>query len=447
MTLTTLSGWGRVPESVATVASLSSAAGPWTMDQPRGAIARGLGRSYGDCAQNGGGIVFDLTDDASFILDGSTGVATARGGASLADIVAEAVPRGWFLPVTPGTKHVTVGGAIAGNVHGKNHHRDGAIDHHVTSLELLFADGTTQTVFSGSAEFGATLGGLGLTGIILEAKIQLIPIATSLIAVDTSRHENVDDLMEAMDSGDADYRYSVAWIDLLAKGSSIGRGVLTRGDHASRDALEPTTQSNALEYRSPRSIEVPDIMPSGLLNRFSVRAFNEIWYRKAPRRRVDELQTIESFFYPLDMVGRWNRLYGSEGFLQYQFAVPVGAHETVRTIVHDIASRSLPSFLAVLKRFGPGSGMLSFPIEGWTLALDIPTGLPDLARLLDSFDEKVASVGGRVYLAKDARLRPETFRAMYPEFARWRDVRDRMDPRGIWRSDLARRLELLETRM
>lgn len=445
MTLTTLSGWGRVPESVATVTKVSSAA-DLEVHGPRGALGRGLGRSYGDCAQNGGGVVFDMTGDASFVLDGSTGVVSARGGASLADIIAEAVPRGWFLPVTPGTKHVTVGGSIASNVHGKNHHRDGAIDHHVIAIDLRLADGTTKTVLPGSEEFGATMGGLGLTGIILEAKIQMIPITTSLISVDTSRHPSVDDLMEAMDSGDSEYRYSVAWIDLLAKGSSIGRGVLTRGDHASLDALEGAKGGNPLAYTRPRAIPVPDIAPSGLLNRFSVRAFNGAWYGKAPRRRIGEIQTMESFFYPLDMVGNWNRLYGRAGLLQYQFAVPVDAHETVRTIVHDIASRSLPTFLAVLKRFGPGSGMLSFPIEGWTLALDVPTGLPDLARLLDTFDEKVASAGGRVYLAKDARLRPATFRAMYPEFAGWREVRDKMDPHGTWRSDLARRLELLETR-
>jgi decaprenylphospho-beta-D-ribofuranose 2-oxidase len=443
MTRQKLSGWGRVPASTATVLPVRS---PDEIDLRgigRGALARGLGRSYGDCAQNGGGRVFDVTPLRSFNLDAFTGVAIAEGGASLGDILAAAVPAGWFLPVTPGTKHVTIGGAIAGDVHGKNHHRDGTISDHITEFDLLTADGTTMTVPSDSDAFRATAGGLGLTGVIMSATMQLLPIQTSMVAVDTQRTANLDELMAAMTSGDAAYRYSVAWIDLMATGSSMGRSVLTRGDHAPIDTLTSRGSPDPLAYRPGKTVTIPDVFPSGLLNRLSVRAFNEVWYRKAPTSRIGELQSIDEFFYPLDMLNDWNRLYGRRGFLQYQFAVPDTGAETVRTIVGDISSRGYPAFLAVLKRFGPGTGLLSFPIEGWTLALDIPIGIPGLAEELTDFDERVAEAGGRVYLAKDSRLRPDLFQAMYPEYGEWSEIRDRLDPHRVWRSDLARRLEVI----
>jgi decaprenylphospho-beta-D-ribofuranose 2-oxidase len=442
MTRQRLSGWGRVPASMATVLPVRS---PEKIDLRgigRGALARGLGRSYGDCAQNGGGRVFDMTPLRSFDLDPATGLVVAEGGASLGDILAVAVPAGWFLPVTPGTKHVTIGGAIAGDVHGKNHHRDGTISDHITEFDFLMADGTITTVQAGSDAFRATAGGLGLTGVVMSATMQLLPIQTCKVAVDTQRTANLDELMAAMRSGDAAYRYSVAWIDLMATGSSMGRSVLTRGDHAPIDALDDTATADPLAYRPGKTVTIPDVFPSGLLNRLSVRAFNELWYRKAPVSRNGEIQSIDEFFYPLDMLNDWNRLYGRRGFLQYQFAVPDTAAETLRTIVGDISSRGYPAFLAVLKRFGAGHGLLSFPIEGWTLALDIPIGIPELARELTDFDERVAEAGGRVYLAKDSRLRPDLFRAMYPEYGEWAEIRDRLDPNGVWRSDLARRLEM-----
>ncbi len=443
MTIRSLSGWGRVPASTAAVVPVESPNDLTLDDLERGALARGLGRSYGDCAQNGGGRVFDMTPLRGLELDPSTGLAIVGAGTSLGEVLSEAVPQGWFLPVTPGTQHVTVGGAIGGDVHGKNHHRDGTISDHITEFDLLMGDGTTVTVRPGSDAFRATAGGLGLTGVITHATMQMIPIQTSKITVDTQQAANLDDLMAAMKSGDDAYRYSVAWIDLMATGSSMGRSVLTRGDHAPLDALDGKASSDPLVYRSGTAVTIPDVLPSGLLNRLSVRAFNELWYRKAPASRVGEIQSIDEFFYPLDMLNDWNRLYGRRGFLQYQFAVPDEAAETVRTIIGDISNRGYPTFLAVLKRFGPGNGMLSFPIGGWTLALDIPIGVPELASALTGFDERVAEAGGRVYLAKDSRLRPETFRAMYPGHAEWLEIRNRLDPNGVWRSDLARRLDMI----
>ena len=409
-------------------------------EAPRGALARGLGRSYGDCAQNAGGTVFDLTSFDGIDIDPNTGVLRADGGTAVSSILELSVPQGWFLPVTPGTKHVTVGGAVAADIHGKNHHRDGGIADHITAMDLFTAGGSTKVLEPGTREFRATAGGLGLTGVVTSVTLQMIPIETAKVTVDTQRTPDLDTLMAAMTDGDDAYRYSVAWIDLMATGSATGRGVLTRGDHAPATAVEGT---NPLAYQGSSSVSMPDHFPSGLLNRGTVRAFNEAWYLKAPKTRVRELQSIDKFFYPLDMFADWNRMYGKRGFLQYQFAVPDAASETVRNIVKAISSARYPTFLAVLKRFGPGSGLLSFPIKGWTLALDLPIGIPGLADTLSRFDEQVVEAGGRVYLAKDSRLRPEHFHAMYPEYTEWRDIRDKMDPLGLWRSDLARRLDLI----
>lgn len=443
MTFQRLSGWGRNPSTISVVVPFESPSAPDVDALNRGAIARGFGRSYGDCAQNGGGLVLDVTPMNTFDLDPSTGVVVADGGASLADILAASIPAGWFLPVSPGTKLVTIGGAIGSDVHGKNHHLEGTITNHVTRFDLLTADGAIVTAQPGTDTFRATAGGLGLTGVITSATVQMIPIQTSKITVDTQRTADLDELMAAMEDGDDAYRYSVAWIDLMATGSSMGRSVLTRGDHTPIESLGSEASADPLSYRRGRTITVPDVFPSGLVNRLSVGAFNELWYRKAPRTRIGEHQGINQFFYPLDLLGEWNRLYGSRGLLQYQFVVPFTAAETVRSIIEDVSSRRYPTFLAVLKRFGPGNGLLSFPIEGWTLALDIPIGVSGLAGLLTDFDERVAEVGGRVYLAKDSRMRPAVFRTMYPEYGEWLEIRNRLDPSGVWCSDLARRLDMI----
>lgn len=442
MRLRQISGWGRVPSARSHVEPISYS-GEISLDGlGRGAVARGLGRSYGDCAQNSGGVVFDATPMSHITLDDTKGTVDLGAGASIGDLLVSCVPQGWFPPVTPGTKHVTIGGAIAADVHGKNHHRDGTIARHITKIELFTSKSGTETLGPDDPVFRATTGGLGLTGIVLSAELSMIAIETSKMVVDTIRTPTLDDMMAAMTTDDDGYQYSVAWIDLMATGASLGRGVLTRANHAPATALNPNASSEPLVYPAQRAISIPDVLPSGLVNRMSVQAFNELWYRKSPNSREGELQTINEFFYPLDMLNNWNRLYGRRGFLQYQFAIPDSGTETLRAIVADISRRRYPTFLAVLKRFGPGSGLLSFPIAGWTLALDIPIGVPDLASALADFDEQVAAVGGRVYLAKDSRLRPETFRSMYPEFETWLGIRDSVDPEGVWRSDLQRRLAM-----
>jgi decaprenylphospho-beta-D-ribofuranose 2-oxidase len=398
-----------------------------------------LGRSYGDAAQCAGGTVIDTRCfDAIGPIDPETGMVTLGGGVRLGDVINRSLSAGWFIPVTPGTRHVTIGGAIAADIHGKNHHRDGSFCSHVTNLVLMTPTGThSVSASSDPALFWATAGGMGLTGVIVEATVRLTPVASSWLSVDTEKFEDVHDLMATMEASDQDYRYSVAWVDCTDKGG-VGRSVLTRGDHASPSVLGRRSVDVAL--REPR-LGLPGVAPAGLMNGVTLRAGNELWYRRGPRRSFGDLQSVASFFYPLDAVRHWNRLYGPRGFVQYQFVVAPDRAEAIRQAMTMAAARRLPASLAVLKRFGPGNGgPLSFPIEGWTLALDFAVGHPELPPLLARFDELVADAGGRVYLAKDARLRPEYLPVMYPRLPDFEEVRRRVDPEGILRSDLSRRL-------
>lgn len=442
-----VSGWGRTAPSTARLLR------PRTPDEAvaalracgeRGGIARGLGRAYGDAAQNAGGSVLDMTGmDRVHAIDADAGTVLCDAGVSLHHLMEVLLPLGWFVPVTPGTRYVTVGGAIGADIHGKNHHGSGSFSRHVMAVELLTADGTVQAVERGTPLFDATAGGMGLTGVILAATLQLQPVETSLMTVDTERATDLDDLMARLTATDHRYRYSVAWIDLLARGAAMGRSVLTRGDHAPLDALPARARRAPLAFRPGQLPSAPRFLPEGLLGRKSVGLFNELWYRKAPRSRVGELQKMSTFFHPLDGVPHWNRVYGRGGFVQYQCVVGYGKEESLRRIVRRISERGCPSFLAVLKRFGEGDpGWLSFPMPGWTLALDIPANLPGLGAFLDELDEEVAASDGRVYLAKDSRLRPEMLAAMYPRLDDFRALRADLDPRGLFRSDLSRRLAL-----
>lgn len=442
-----VTGWGRTAPSTARLIR------PRTYEEAvtavrdcgaRGGIPRGLGRAYGDAAQNAGGAVLDMTGlDRIHVVDVAGGSVLCDAGVSLHRLMEVLLPLGWFVPVTPGTRYVTVGGAIGADIHGKNHHVSGSFSRHVVCLELLTADGTVRTVRPGTALFDATAGGMGLTGVILTATVRLRPVETSLMSVDTERATDLDDLLARLTATDHRYRYSVAWIDLLARGAATGRAVLTRGDHAPLAALPARARRAPLSFRPARLPAAPACFPEGLLTRRTVGLFNELWYRRAPRARTGELQRLSAFFHPLDGVPHWNRVYGRGGFVQYQFVVGHGREETLRRIVDRIARRRCPSFLAVLKRFGEADpGWLSFPVPGWTLALDVPAGLPGLGALLDGLDEEVAAAGGRVYLAKDSRLRPDLLAAMYPRLDEFRALRAELDPRGVFVSDLARRLSL-----
>ncbi|MFD5267055.1 FAD-binding protein [Streptomyces sp. NPDC058335] len=442
-----VTGWGRTAPSTARLIrprTYEEAVTAVRDSGARGSIPRGLGRAYGDAAQNAGGAVLDMTGlDQIHAIDVAGGSVLCDAGVSLHHLMEVLLPLGWFVPVTPGTRYVTVGGAIGADIHGKNHHVSGSFSRHVVSLELLTADGTVRTVRPGTALFDATAGGMGLTGVILTATVRLQPVGTTLMSVDTERATDLDDLMARLTATDHRYRYSVAWIDLLARGAATGRAVLTRGDHAPLAALPARARSAPLSFRPARLPAAPAYVPEGLLTRRTVGLFNELWYRRAPRARTGELQRLSAFFHPLDGVPHWNRVYGRGGFVQYQFVVGHGREETLRRIVGRIARRRCPSFLAVLKRFGDADpGWLSFPVPGWTLALDIPANLPGLGAFLDELDAEVAAAGGRVYLAKDSRLRPDLLAAMYPRLDDFRALRSELDPRGVFVSDLARRLTL-----
>jgi decaprenylphospho-beta-D-ribofuranose 2-oxidase len=443
-----LTGWGRTaptPAIVSPVHGDDDVLSVLNGHSPRGVLARGLARSYGDAAQNAGGLVLDMTA-ADRVLDVNlgNGEVEVEAGISLDRLMNLFVPMGFFVPVTAGTRYVTVGGAIAADIHGKNHHIAGSFSQHVRWLDLLTADGQVRRV--GPEEdadlFWATAGGMGLTGVILRARVRMKPIESSRIVVDTDRTPDLDSLMTLLSETDHLYDYSVAWIDCVAKGRRMGRSVLTRGRFARRDELPSRQQADPLHYSGSVRLSVPDVFPPGLLNGATVAAFNELWYRKSPKRKRGQLQTIPTFFHPLDGVGEWNRIYGPRGFVQYQFTVPFGQEQAMREALERISSSGHASFLAVLKRFGEGNpGMLSYPSPGWTLALDVPV-VRGLAELLDRLDELVVAAGGRIYLAKDSRVRPELFEHMYPELEHFRAVRKRVDPDGVFTSDLARRLSL-----
>ena len=444
-----LTGWGRTAPTLARVerpTNVEEAARAVLAAGSRGAVARGLARSYGDAAQNAGGTVLDMTGLSRIReIDLQAGTVTAEAGVSLHQLMKVLLPLGWFVPVTPGTRYVTVGGAIGSDIHGKNHHVSGGFCRHVSSFDLLLADGTPRTVTreSDADLFYATAGGMGLTGVITAATVRLLPVRTSLMSVDTERAADLDDLMTRLTETDHRYRYSVAWIDLLAKGASTGRAVLTRGEHAELDQLSPAQRRDPLAFRPGTLPAAPRFVPGGLLRPVTVGLFNELWYRKAPREKRGAIQKISTFFHPLDGVPDWNRVYGPSGFLQYQFVIGLDQEQTLRQIVERISRSQCPTFLAVLKRFGEGDpGWLSFPTEGWTLALDIPTGMSGLSELLNELDDKVAKAGGRIYLAKDSRLRPESIDDMYPRLRDFRRLRAELDPAGLFTSDLARRLSL-----
>ena len=393
----------------------------------------GQGRSYGDVCLNDGGILLDTEGLSRFIaFDETSGLIRCEAGVTLAEILSLAVPKGWFLPVTPGTKFVSVGGAIANDVHGKNHHRVGTFGMHVTQFELLRS--REERVICSPTQntdlFRATISGLGLTGLILWAEIQLRRISSPLIRTECIRFDNLKEFFDIAGVSDQSHTYTVAWIDCLAMDRHLGRGVFFRGNHVEDENPHPIS-------RQPRrTLTIPFDAPHLLLNRFAMKAFNLAYYHHHFSKRKEDIVHYDPFFYPLDAIHGWNRLYGSRGFLQYQCVVPFDAEGgAIREILQRVAQTGEASFLSVLKIFGAmrSPGMLSFPRPGVTLALDLPNAGPPTLRLLEALDDIVRLSGGAVYPAKDARMSADNFKVFFP---RWEEFIRYVDPQfssNLWR--------------
>ncbi|MFZ5440690.1 MAG: FAD-binding protein [Myxococcota bacterium] len=444
MALTTLHGWGaqrrvecdlRQPESTGEVKALVD---------PRGTTARGLGRSYGDQALNEGGRVLQLTQlDRYLAFDADTGTLTCEAGVSLEQLIADFAPRGFFPAITPGTKFVTVGGCIANDVHGKAHHAQGTFATCVESMRVLVADGRVVTCSrtENTDLFWGSFGGLGLLGVVLDVTMKLRRVETTYFRQKCFVAKNLGHMLELLAENDHAFPYSVATLDITARGSELGRGVLTVGDHAKRDELPAKLAQQPLKVHRGLIPTVPFELPELTLNPLTIRAVNLAI--STLLRTKPEFDLYQGFFYPLDIANDWYRGYGKRGFIQYQFVVPFdGGERLVQRLLEMITSSDQLPFLNILKRFGPANeAPLSFPTSGFTFAVDFPVrdGLLELTRQLD---EVVADAGGRIYLGKDSFLTPAMFRRMYARYPEWAATRAKWDPKKVFTSDLARRLEL-----
>lgn len=428
---TTLTGWGNLNPVRSTLVTTDAHGAADVMDKAglRGVAIRGNGRSYGDQAQNSGGTTITLAAGRAVTITGTT--ATCSGDVSIGELTQIASRYGLFVPVIPGTRHVSIGGAIANDVHGKNHHRDGSIGSHIRRITLLDGSGETRTLTPGTTPelFWASVGGMGLTGLILEAEIELIDVPIGSMLVQTSKHQHTADLLDAM-KATTSWRYSVAWLD-LSGGRHGGRGILWLGEHdhpredrrrGGRDARIPAPRTN-------------------LVTRTATKVFNTTWW--AATRAGTRHTNTERYFHPLDRIANWNVLHGNRGFHQYQFVVPFEAENELLRIVKMLGEHGNCSPLVVLKRLGERNpAPLSFAMPGWTLAVDMPAG-PNVRDIAAQLDRSVLDCGGRHYLAKDSLATADTVRRGYPRLDEWLTVREAADPKGIWTNDQARRLGLV----
>lgn len=432
--------WGRVLREAHEVVGLPSRHQPLSLPASGASVLPfGNGRSYGDSNLNPGGALLQGGQlDRFMAFDPATGLLRCEGGVLLSSILKLVVPQGWFLPVTPGTQFVTVGGAIANDVHGKNHHATGSFGNHVTQLELLRSDGSRRlcSLEQNADWFAATIGGLGLTGLITWAEIQLRRVANPYLDTESIRFHSLEAFFELSQASERDYEYTVSWIDCAFSGKRLGRGLFNRGNHAPAVLDVDAVPKGLPAGIATPSRRVPITPPVSLINTLSLKSFNTLYFNKQRQDVVRSLQHYRPFFYPLDALLEWNRIYGPKGFYQYQCVVPPErALPSTRALLEAIAASGMGSFLAVLKQFGsPASrGMLSFPEPGTTLALDFPNQGPRLHTLFAQLDRIVLEAGGRLYPAKDGRMSGAVFKAGYP---RWTEFASYVDPRfdsGFWR--------------
>jgi len=431
---TTISGWGNYPRQESQCMTPSNAALLRSAVNQEGSfIARGMGRSYGDSA-NAHKVVGTSYCNHFIYFDERTGKLTAESGITLREILTVIVPKGWFLPVTPGTSYVTLGGAIASDVHGKNHHIAGTFGQHVTSLNLVLGTGEllTASKHENADLFHATCGGMGLTGIIISATIQLIPIQSSFINQKTIKAGCIESACELFEDNN-DATYSVAWIDCLAKGKNLGRSVLMLGEHA---------KEGGLEIDLKELVAVPFNTPAALLNSMTMKTFNTIYWHKA-KDKPHHAVPLMPYFYPLDAIGNWNRMYGKKGFLQFQCVIPKSdGVANMRKLLVEVANSGEGSFLTVLKQFGKANdSLLSFPTEGYTLALDFKLNASTM-QTVRRLEAMTLDMGGRLYLTKDAVMQEATFKATYPNWKKFESVREKYGAIGKFSSAQSKRLGL-----
>jgi decaprenylphospho-beta-D-ribofuranose 2-oxidase len=437
----TLTGFGRIrPSAAAVTGPLSPAALAELLRArpPSGLIARGSGLSYGDAAQLAGGVVISPVTQAAVELDGGRATVTASASTTFGEILTRIVPAGFLLPVLPGTRNVTVGGALAADVHGKNHRRAGSLSAWVERIDLVDGLGELRRLTAASDRDAllATVGGMGLTGVMLGATLRLRRISSDLIEATSRQAASLDVTLAMMAASTAEY--TVAWVDATASGQALGRAIVETAEHAPAGAMASGELPN---YRHRRSPQLPPF-PVSLVNPLTACVFNDLWFRKAPRQHAG-IADFASFFHRLDAVGGWNQVTGPRGLIQYQFVVPDGAESVLAAVLTTVQRGGCAPFLGTLKKFGTATGgPLSFPVPGWCLALDMPAGQAGLPAVLADLDMRVAAAGGRVYLAKDARLGQYAFDAMYGPLGGWRTTRDRLDPYRLLRSDQARRVGL-----
>ena len=462
----TLHGWGRTAptraqvlstEDLDTIVDAVEQVADDNADKPdhlkRGVIARGMGRSYGDPAQNAGGLVIDMQRfNKIHSIDPDNALVVVDGGVTLDQLMKAALPYGLWVPVLPGTRQVTIGGAIGPDIHGKNHHSAGSFGNHVESMELLVASGKILTLKPEGSEddpdgelFWATVGGMGLTGIIVQATIRMTKTETAFFIADGDLTSNFDETIEFhADGSEHNYTYSSAWFDAISPEPKLGRAAISRGSLATLDQLKelsPKLAKDPLKFSAPQLVTVPDIFPNFTMNKLTMKAVGQAWWLKSGEYR-DQVQNLTQFYQPLDLIGEWNRGYGSRGFLQYQFVVPREATSELKSIVRSIQASGHYSALNVFKLFGEGNrAPLSFPMPGWNICVDFPIK-PGLGHFLDELDKRVLDFGGRLYLAKESRTSAEKFHQMYPQMQSWLDTRNEIDPTGVFASDMSRRLEL-----
>jgi decaprenylphospho-beta-D-ribofuranose 2-oxidase len=438
------SGWGRYPsacideESFVFESQLKD-----LLSDGKLFIPRGNGRSYGDSAL-GERTISNLKYDKILLFNTSEGVFECQGGITLEQVLDVIVPSGWFLPVTPGTKLITIGGAVASNVHGKNHRKDGSFSRYVIDMDVVLAskESISCSAFINTDLFEATCGGMGLTGVITRVKFKLKKIETSFMKQKQIKAANLDALLKLFDRYSSE-DYLVAWIDCLSTGNKSGRGILTVGGHAQVSDLNESQRGDPLQLPSKKKLSFPVNLPSWALNSFTVKTFNFLFYAKNFHKETDLVVPYEPFFYPLDAILNWNRMYGKSGFVQYQFVLPFEAKQGLQEIINLIGQRGMGSFLTVLKVLGNQESMISFPKEGYTLALDFPVK-KGVFEFLDELDKLVLQHNGRLYLTKDARMKPEMLKG-YPQLDKFKAVLKIYDPNGRIRSMQSERLQLTDS--